>query len=385
MGFGQPHRKASHGGRRRLGRRIVQWREESKQYQILANKRLGVEGARSLRNGEKGELGEKIVKLKLRFGQVNKKYAQAAQAFQVALRAEDEDPALWTRLGEAYAKSGKQVAALKALRKALEIDPESWICYYHIATVQHELGLEQQAIDSLQKVLELAPDQPGVIVMLATVRLSLGKQQSHDGFRARARVNLLSAMRTLQPIVVGKLYRPATWKTLGEICLHLWGTCQSEEDINEAMEAVKPILSWLRDNDTNRTSSIKGVVSLPELMDTTTHEASDILKSGVCAYSYRADLLKYDPKIPEIALYDLACALHHLANQFTAGEETERKAAIIAGTSNIKKALDIDPTSPTLWNAFGSITANESPQLAQHAYIVALELEPKASSIFRAI
>lgn len=316
------------------------------------------------------------------FEQVNKKYSQAAQAFQVALRAEGEDPALWARLGEAYAKSGKQVAALKALRKALEIHPESWICYYHIASVQHELGLEQQAIDSLQKVLELTPDQPGVMVMLATVRLSLGKQQSHDGFRARARINLTSALQILRPIVQAKLYRPATWKTIGEICLHLWGACQSQEDVAEVKEAVSPILSWLQENDTNRAAGVKNVVSLAELLNTATFNAIDILKAGVCAYAYRADLLKYDTKIPEIALYDLACALHHLANQFKNGEETTRKATIIAATLNIKKALDIDPTSPTLWNAFGSIAANESPQLAQHAYIVALELEPKVSLVF---
>jgi predicted Zn-dependent protease len=58
--------------------------------------------------------------------------------------------------------------------------------------IVRDLGLEQQAIDSLQKVLELTPDQPGVMIMLATVQFSLGKQQSHAGFRARARINLTS-------------------------------------------------------------------------------------------------------------------------------------------------------------------------------------------------
>jgi superkiller protein 3 len=119
------------------------------------------------------------------------------------------------------------------------------------------------------------------------------------------------------------------------------------------------------------------------LLDTEDFKITDILKAGVCAYAYRADLLKYDTKIPEIALYDLACALHHLANQFKIGDEALSKSATIAATLNVKKALDIDPTSPTLWNAFGSIAAKESPQLAQHAYIVALELEPKVSVILR--
>lgn len=286
---------------------------------------------------------------------------------------------MWTRLGEAYAKSGKQVAALKALRRALELAPESWICYYHIANIQHELGLEQQAIDSLGMVVKLSPDQPGVAVTLATIQLSLGKQQSRDGFRARARLNLIHAIRTLQPIVAAKLYRPTTWKTLGEICVHLWSTCKAEEDVREAREALLPLLQWLRDNDTNGSSNVQGVVMLRELLVSSDFHPRDIIKAGICAYAYRVDLLKYDTKIPEIAFYDLACALHQLANDFSAVESAERKATINAATLNIKKALDIDPTSPTLWNAFGSVTAHGSPQLAQHAYIVALELEPKAS------
>lgn len=230
--------------------------------------------------------------------------------------------------------------------------------------------------------MELSPGQPGVAVALALIQLSLGKQQSRDGFRARARINLIAAIRTLQPIVDAKIYRPTTWKTLGEICVHLWSNCRFEEDVEDAMDALLPILAWLHDNDENSTSNVKGVVSLSDLRGTVGSQPRDILKAGICAYAYRVDLLKYDTKIPEIAFYDLACALHQLANDYTETEGAERKAAISAATLNIKKALDIDPTSPTLWNAFGSVAALGSPQLAQHAYIVALELQPKVSPSF---
>lgn len=268
------------------------------------------------------------------------------------------------------------------MRRALELAPDSWICHYHIANIQHELGLEQQAIDSLQKVMELSPDQPGVSVALASMQLSLGKQQSRDGFRARARINLTAAIRTLQPIVEAKIYRPTTWKTLGEICVHLWSTCKSEEDVGDAMDALSPILSWLHDNDSNGASNVKGVVLLSELRQTANYKPRDILRAGICAYAYRVDLLKYDTKIPEISLYDLACAVHQLAIDYTEAEAAERKSAIRAATLYIKKALDIDPTSPTLWSAFGSVAAQGSPQLAQHAYIVALELDHKVRSLF---
>ncbi|KAJ9098148.1 hypothetical protein QFC21_004477 [Naganishia friedmannii] len=316
------------------------------------------------------------------FEMVNKKYSQAAQAFQVALRADVDDPALWARLGEAYAKSGKQVAALKALRRALDIAPENWICYYHIATVQQELSLYQQAIESLQKALELSLDQTGTIVALAGAQLALGTQQRREGLRARAAVTLGDAMRTLEPVLSAKVYRTTTWKTFGELCINLAYTCKSEQDVIAAMEAVRPVIQHLQTIDENDAASVKGVVSLNELVKDNSMNARNLLKAGICAYAYRADLLKYDTKIPELALYDLACALHLLASDPSFVSNTDREAATRAATMNVKKALDIDPTSPTLWNAFGSVAAMESPQLAQHAYIIALELEPKNEAVW---
>ncbi|KAJ9117523.1 hypothetical protein QFC22_004373 [Naganishia vaughanmartiniae] len=316
------------------------------------------------------------------FEMVNKKYSQASQAFQVALRADVDDPALWTRLGEAYAKSGKQVAALKALRRALEIDPENWICYYHIATVQQELSLHQQAIESLQKALELCAEQTGTTVALAAAQLALGTQQRREGFRARALVTLGEAVRTLEPVLSAKLYRTTTWKIFGEICINLAHTCKSEEDVAVAMEAVRPVIVYLQTIDENGTSDVKNVVSLKELVKEDSLNARNLLKAGICAYAYRVDLLKYDTKIPEVALYDLACALHLLAIDPSFVNGIDREAATRAATSNVKKSLDIDPTSPTLWNAFGSVASSGSPQLAQHAYIIALELEPKNEAVW---
>lgn len=295
----------------------------------------------------------------------------------MALRAEVDDPALWTRLGEAYAKSGKQVAALKALRRALEIAPDNWICYYHIATVQQELSLYQQAIESLRKALESSPEQTGTIVALATAQLALGTQQRKEGFRARAAVTLGEAVRTLEPVLTAKLYRTTAWKTFGEICINLAYTCKSKEDVAVAMEAVRPVIVYLHAIDENSAAHVKGVVSLKELVQDDSFKSRMLLKAGICAYAYRADLLKYDTKIPELTLYDLACALHLLASDPSFVSDTDRKEATRAATMNIKKALDIDPTSPTLWNAFGSVASLESAQLAQHAYIIALELEPK--------
>ncbi|KAJ9092721.1 hypothetical protein QFC19_008646 [Naganishia cerealis] len=316
------------------------------------------------------------------FEMVNKKYAQAAQAFQVALRAQVDDPALWTRLGEAYAKSGKQVAALKALRQALEIAPHNWVCYYHIATVQQELGLYQQSIESFNTALELSPGQTGTIVALVAAQLALGTQQRREGFRARAAITLSEAVRTLQPVLEAKLYRTTTWKIFGEICINLAYTCKSTDDVPAALEAVRPVIVYLQTIDENGASNIKGVVALKELIRDNSMNARNLLKAGICAYAYRADLLKYDTKIPELALYDLACALHLIASDPSFVDDGDRASATKAATLNVKKALDIDPTSPTLWNAFGSVASLDSPQLAQHAYIIALELEPKNEAVW---
>lgn len=304
-----------------------------------------------------------------------KKYNEAAQSFQVALRAEEDDVHLWTRLGEAYAKSGRHVAALKALRKALHLDPEQWICYYHIGNVQRELGLSDEAIAAYKQAILAKPDEAGVIVALSEAYLAQGRQAQESGLRQRAFQAYLSCLSEIGKSLASK-HRLTAWRIFGDACVQVYGCIRDGDQVQEAQRQILPNLEYLAGLGESKAASVTGVVDLKLLLGATWH-STDILKSGIATLAYRSDLLKFDTRVPEPPLYDLASALHIFAVATTNKDESASatRAAVLA----IKKALESDPASPSLWSAFGNVAARGSKQLAQHAYVVALDLEPRVS------
>jgi superkiller protein 3 len=287
---------------------------------------------------------------------------------------------LWARLGEAYAKGGKQVASLKALYQALEIAPDMWMCYYHIGNVQQQLGAYGQAISSYERILQHRPQEAGVVLACSEAWLALGKSESTMGLRERAYHSSLHSLERVATIIPSTdLYRRTSWKIFADACLNVVSCVSDEDDLSEALATIQPVLDHLQEVDTGKTATVPDVVDIGALMESQTFGRRDMLKTAIAAFAYRADLLKYDTKIAELPLYDLACAAHLLATELIAIDPKHsqiaacQKAAIIA----IRNALDVDASSPTLWNAFGVIAASASAQLAQHAYVISLQLEPK--------
>ncbi|CCO29022.1 Superkiller protein 3 [Rhizoctonia solani AG-1 IB] len=121
-------------------------------------------------------------------------YTLAIQSFQVALRSNEGDYQSWLRLGEAYAQSGRHVAALKALEKAQSIAPSSeWIGAYTIGIVQRDMGLHSDAVNTLNKILAEHPglEDPMIIVALGKAHLELGYLEAQTGYSTRAEISWL--------------------------------------------------------------------------------------------------------------------------------------------------------------------------------------------------
>ena len=290
---------------------------------------------------------------------------------------------MWARLGEAYAKGGKQVASLKALYQALELAPEMWMCYYHIGNVHQQLGTYGQAVSAYERILEHRPTEAGVVLALSEAWLALGRSESSLGLRGRAYTSSLNAIEQVATIIPSTgLYRRITWKLFADACLTIVSCVSDEDNLSQAHAAIQPILQHLVTVDTDKKAVVPGVVNAASLLNMSSFGRDDMLKVAIAAFAYRADLLKYDTKIAELPLYDLACALHLFATELSAINPKHQqiaacqKAAIIA----IRNALETDSASPTLWNAFGIISASASAQLAQHAYVISLQLEPKVRS-----
>ncbi|RXK41621.1 hypothetical protein M231_01120 [Tremella mesenterica] len=321
-----------------------------------------------------------------------KKYAEATQAFQIALRAEPSDVSTWILLGTAYLKLGRHMAALKALSHALELDPKAWVAQYNIGETYHQLGAFDKAIEAYQSVLHLKPpSQIGVIASVAQSTLSLGRQASAGGFRQRARNAFHDTVTLAADVLRSKQgHRPWAWKTIGDAAFQLASLETTNKDAQTSATVLKPILKLLVEDDTDRHASVTGLGHASSILEGPP-DLTFVIKTSIFVYAYRAWLLSTDLRVSNLAIYDLASALHALAislpvpsSQTISPEEEKsegstdlRTCCLKAAIVIVRKALEHDASDERLWNALGVISSSAGPALAQHAFIISLELYSK--------
>ncbi len=236
-----------------------------------------------------------------------------------------------------------------------------------------------EAIASYSLVLEQR-DEAGVVMALGEAYLALGGQAAESGLRQRAFQANLESLKQMAKIIQQRGYRLSAWRVFGNACVKAF-TCMVEGDpTDEIFAVVQPTLQYLLETDEQHASDVVGVVKLKQLL-MGNWQPIDVLKTGICAFAYRSSLLKFDTRIPEPPLYDLAVSIYELANAIEndPSRKSESEACTRASVLYIKQALETDPGAPALWNTFGVVSARGSKQLSQHAFIVALELEPRNS------
>ena len=308
-----------------------------------------------------------------------KQYAKAAQAYQIALRAEPEDVSTWLQLGEAYVRAGRHTAGLKTLQHVLELDPENWMAMYDIGDTYLQLGSFDLAVESFEKVLAIAgKGEVGIVAKIADALLSQGRYNVAGAFREKARTAFRDAIRLAGDVLkLGVGHRPWAWKVVGDACFELASQEATMEDAGRSSEIIYPVLQLLIEDDADRRSAVDGLGHAANLLQSPV-DLNTTLKSAVFAFAYRAYLLKNETRVADPALYDLASALHALAGRFEGEQRLAcTKAAIVA----IKRALERDAGDERLWNALGVICAEGGPQVAQHAFVVSLELYAKVSEL----
>ncbi|WRT67666.1 uncharacterized protein IL334_004638 [Kwoniella shivajii] len=305
-----------------------------------------------------------------------KNYAKAAQAYQIALRADPDDVSMWVMLGESYVKSGRHVAGLKTLTHALELQPDNWRALYNIGDTQAQLGVFDKAIEAYEMVIVLTgTKEVGVTAALAQANLSLGRQSASGGFRQRSRNALHSAIHLATEVLRdGRSHRAWAWKTIGDAAFVLSNEESSLDEALASSEVIQPVLQYLVEDDTDRRSQVVGLGHAANLLQTSP-DLEYTLKTSIFAFAYRAYLLKNEPRVADPALYDLASSLHSLALRLSDGET--KISCLKAAISAIRLALERDAGDERLWNALGVICGTAGPQIAQHAFVVSLELYSK--------
>ncbi|EFI28195.1 superkiller protein 3 SKI3 [Coprinopsis cinerea okayama7 len=292
----------------------------------------------------------------------------AIQAFQVALRAEPDDGNLWLRLGEAYSKAGRYVAAVKALERAHVLDEKDWLPQYFIAVSQAGVGLYAEAIQGFKALLEEHPLELGIIASLAQAHLQLGVVELNTGFRSRAESSFITVGElALKIIDAHPGFRGVAWKLITDAAYHLsrLSSFENFEGVKEVHDAFDKLLPGISEE-------LGGEVNPKPEEPEASVEGRSMLRIAIRAAEYRIGLPSTSSTPDHSAWYDLGASVHLWA--LRTRKEDKLGPLVIKYFS---KAVKHDPGNDKYWVALGLAYFTTTPRAAQHAFVKALEIDGK--------
>jgi superkiller protein 3 len=221
------------------------------------------------------------------------------------------------------------------------------------------------------------PSEVGVLTSLGQTYLALGRAELSDGFAARAEQSFVTSICVaLRTIKESPGFRRVAWKTAADaaFCLSNRSSFINNELVCSVLSEVATLLS------VDSGDRLSGIMSLNSLQSDSPLNGIQSLEIAVAAYDYRISLGSSDNAGSGSAWFDLGIALYSWATKVSTGEKQQRaeNEAIIC----LKAALCKDPGNDAYWNAFGNANFSHNAKIAQHAYIKALDIDPKVSSIW---
>ncbi|KAG2153913.1 superkiller protein 3 [Suillus clintonianus] len=298
-------------------------------------------------------------------------YPESIKAFQVALRADVDDQLSWLRLGEAYSKAGRHVAALRALGRAHELQPDDWMCTYFIGEVQRQAGRLAEALASFQSILDVRPTEAGTLLSIAQTHLDLARHERFTGFVARAEQSFVSCVDVvLVAIRESPGYRGVAWKIAADALFELSVITVFADEAN-VRAVVTVVCELVQDQSSAR---LAGLFKPTSFSSDDPISGLNALEAAVAAYDYRITVGSSDEAALPSSLYDLAVALHEWI--LKQPPDTTQQASE-AANSLLIQALQKEPGNVRFWVALGDLHFANKPKLSQHAYIKAIEVDNK--------
>ncbi|XP_022764076.1 tetratricopeptide repeat protein SKI3 isoform X3 [Durio zibethinus] len=186
---------------------------------------------------------------RLGFLQVHhKKWSEAVQSLQHAIRGYPTSPDLWEALGLAYHRLGMFTAAIKSYGRAIELEDTRVFALVECGNIFLMLGSFRKGIEQFQQALKITPQNISALCGLASGLLGLSKECINSGaFRWGASL-LEGACKVAEASIQSAGNSSGTWKLHGDIQLayaqgYPWmEESQSLEYKAETFE--KSIYSW---------------------------------------------------------------------------------------------------------------------------------------------
>lgn len=282
-----------------------------------------------------------------------------------------DDGSIWLRLGEAYSKSGRHAAALKAFIKAKELDPNDWSCSYFIGEVKRLTGEFQEAITIYTKLLCERPDEIVIQMSLMQTYFELGRLEQLEGFQERAEYSFLMVIQlVLRTVQKSSGSRVAGWKVLADSLFYLSGQSNYTSDtaIRRILTEVDQEFRLEIDDD------LMGVIPRPNMTEEAPITWRQLLSTALMVYYYRLARTS-SGALSGSQWHDLGVGLRTWA--FKTGIESGR--ILTKAESCLRRALQENVHNASYWAALGTLHFLDHAKLAQHAYITALEVDVKVS------
>ena len=302
--------------------------------------------------------------------QNRRNFTAAINSLQVALRADEKDAPSWTRLGEAYLLSGRHTAALKSFMHAKELDPSNWTIDYFVAWVKQDLTEYDEAIALYRAILEGHPDETGVTFALANALLLAGRKHRTTGFFDRAVDDVANSVSLSVTLLQGDLgFKLTVWKLLTDGLLALpMDNDQDTEAVVTALDGVQSLVS-------NSSGEVTDILPLGG-PSATGVPLPLLLAAHVCQNRVNV-LAEGDSVARAAAFHDLSMVMHRVSLTTATLEIKQKCKALRLATS--KQAVKLDPTEDAHWTALGVASFGDNVDVAQHAFIRAIELDGTVS------
>lgn len=283
-------------------------------------------------------------------------FEEAISAFRTCLRLDPNDLRSWEGLADSYLKRGSYTSAMKIYQKICELTNNRFHPRFQVANLKSTLRYYNDAITCYEELLNEAPNDVPTLKGIADAHLCLAHQCfDHVKWLGRTKYHVNEAVKHLIVAIQVKSNFICLWRLLAN-CFEL--------------AACLP--------------SAAAELNVPGAL---VNEPGDIITlKGEQLYEYASKFysraLKISPS-DEYIWYELAANYYQRVLRY--GNETTKKKYLELAAEAAKHVIKQSPRHWKYWNLLGVICTTEeinNPQLAQHCFIKALEVEKKSAVVW---
>ncbi|KAK7206873.1 hypothetical protein BZA70DRAFT_117069 [Myxozyma melibiosi] len=298
---------------------------------------------------------------------------KAIQSFQTALRSDSSDTHSWTGLGEAYAASGRYIAASKSFVRASTVDPDNWYAQFLLGMVHRQIQDFDEAKTLFNSVLSERPSEFVVLSHLCEALVASAQHNVARHYYGDAVSDAVEALEVALTISKTRTDSFNMWKNAGDaIAIFFQVKAMADKFPTETVTSLILSAHPEFNAEMQRIDEIDGV----SLKNIGKLDNIDILQTVTFYHclAYKMGLLEtyQTMKSRAVGWFNIACAELRIFQKMGMDEHYES-----AAIECFKNAIKLEPKNAQFWNAYGITTARQYPLISQHAFIRSLIIDNK--------